>query len=53
MFMRKKNDEFSFSAKLMPNLVCLTNVFVAFFLSKVQMPESRTTNLNLIQLSLS
>ena len=28
MFVGKKNDEFSFSAKLMPKLVCLANAVV-------------------------
>ena len=28
MFMGEKNDEFSFSAKPMPKLVCLTNAVV-------------------------
>ena len=76
MFVGKKNDEFSFSAKLvclelkpklvylelMPKLVRLghvgfivANVVVldSVFPSKVQMPRSRTTDLNLIQLPLS
>ena len=55
MFVGKKNDEFSFSVKLMPKLVCLTNAIVLdnIFPLKVQMSQSRTADLNLIQLSLS
>ena len=38
MFVGKKNEEFSFSAKLMPKLVCLANAVVLeiffFFIQK-------------------
>ena len=41
MFVGEKNDEFSFSAKLMPELVCLANAVVLdTFFRLIQLQDS-------------
>ena len=45
MFVGEKNDEFSFLAKLMPKLVCLTNAVV---LDSVFSFDSRQRHLSLL-----